>query len=95
MAHKTEKWSKDVTEHEHPHALPPGLFKSADPDVIAAALQRSAEEPERHSSDPYRTAMSMLDFYVNRAGKNLSEIERQTLEQAKIALRQRFHRTDA
>lgn len=63
------KWSKNVTEHDHPYDLPPGIFKSADPDVIAAALQHSAEDSQRHSQDPYRTAMSMLDFYIDRAGK--------------------------
>lgn len=84
------KWSKDVTEHDHPYDLPPGIFKSADPDVIAAALQHSAEDSQRHSQDPYRTAMSMLDFYIDRAGKNLDDNELATLEQAKIALRRRF-----
>ncbi|MDH4982839.1 DUF3175 domain-containing protein [Hyphomicrobium sp. D-2] len=84
------KWSKDVTEHDHPYDLPPGIFKSADPDVIAAALQHSAEDPQRDTKDPYRTAMSMLDFYINRAGKNLDDSEMATLEQAKAALRKRF-----
>ena len=70
MVQKSEKWSHEVTEHDHPYALPPGIFKSADPDVIAAALQHSAEDPKRGSEDAYRTAMSMLDFYINRAGMN-------------------------
>jgi hypothetical protein len=95
MAQKTEKWSNEVTEHDHPFALPPGVFKSADPDVIAAALQHSAEDPKRGASDPYRTAMSMLDFYINRAGKNLSGTDREALDRAKTALRKRFGRTDA
>lgn len=90
MPQKTEKWSKEVTEHDHPFALPPGVFKSADPDVIAAALQHSAEDPKRGSDDPYRTAMSMLDFYINRAGKNLSDSDRMALDKAKTALRKRF-----
>ena len=90
MPEKPEKWSKEVTEHDHPFDLPPGLFKSADPDVIAAALQHSAEDPKRASADPFRTAMSMLDFYINRAGKNLSEKDRAALEKAKTALRKRF-----
>jgi hypothetical protein len=94
MAQKTEKWSKDVTEHDHPFALPPGVFKSADPDVIAAALQHSAEDSKRGAEDPYRTAMSMLDFYINRAGKNLTGTDRAALENAKTALRKRFGRTD-
>lgn len=87
------KWSKQVTEHDHPYDLPPGIFKSADPDAIAAALQHSAEDPQRDSTDPYRTAMSMLDFYINRAGKNLDATEMATLEQTKTALRKRFGRT--
>lgn len=93
MPHKSEKWSKEVTEHDHPFALPPGTFKSADPDVIAAALQHSAEDPKRGSHDAFQTAMSMLDFYINRAGKNLSGSDRAALEKAKIALRKRFGRS--
>jgi hypothetical protein len=90
---ETTKWSKAVTEHDHPYALPPGVFKSGNPDEIAAALQRSAEDPARDSDDPYRTAMSMLDFYINRAGRNLSATEREALEKTKVALRKRFGET--
>lgn len=92
--HHVDKWSKQVTEHDHPFALPAGTFKSGDPDVIAAALQHSAEAPERGSHDPYRTAMSMLDFYINRAGANLTSGDRAALEKAKVALRKRFGRSD-
>ncbi len=91
MPDKSEKlWSKNVTEHDHPFELPAGVFKSGDPDKIAAALQRSAEDPARASDDPFRSAMSMLDFYMNRAGRNLSAKEREALEKAKTALRKRF-----
>ena len=91
MPQKPENlWSKSVTEHDHPFAIPDGVFKSNDPDKIAAALQRSAQDPERRSEDPYRSAMSMLDFYINRAGRNLSASERTALEKAKEALRKRF-----
>ncbi len=93
MPSKPEKWSKEVTEHDHPFALPPGIFKSADPEVIAAALQHSAEDPKRGSGDAYRTAMSMLDFYINRAGQNLSAGDRAALDKAKTALRKRFGRS--
>ncbi|MGH9806425.1 MAG: DUF3175 domain-containing protein, partial [Terriglobia bacterium] len=55
-------------------------------------LKKSAEDPARHSDDPYRTAMSMLDFYVNRAGDKLSVEQRAKLNQAKTALRQSFGR---
>ena len=84
------RWSKSVTEHDNPLDLPPGLFKSGDPEKIAAALAQSAEDPKRASDDPYRSAMSMLDFYMNRAGRNLSAKEREALERAKTALRKRF-----
>lgn len=90
MPQKPDKWSQAVTDHDHPFALPPGIFKSADPDVIAAALQHSAEDPRRGSHDAYQTAMSMLDFYINRAGRNLSDGDRAALEKAKTALRKRF-----
>jgi len=90
MPDKSEKWSKSVTEHDHPFELPAGVFKSGDPDKIAVALQRSAQDPARASDDPYRSAMSMLDFYTNRAGRNLSAKERAALDKAKAALRKRF-----
>jgi hypothetical protein len=91
MPDKSEKlWSKSVTEHDRPDVLQPGVFKSGNPETIAAALQRAAEDPERASDDPYRSAMSMLDFYMNRAGRNLSAKERAALEKAKTALRKRF-----
>ena len=92
MPNKSEKWSKAVTGHDHPFALPPRVFKSSDPDKIAAALQHSAEDPERGSEDPYRSAMSMLDFYMNRAGRNVSAKERRDLENTKTALSRRFGR---
>jgi Protein of unknown function (DUF3175) len=94
MPDKTEKWSKAVTEHDRSEALPPGIFKSDDPEKIAEALQRSAEDPARGSEDPYRSAMSMLDFYMNRAGRNLSAKERAALERAKTALQKRFGRPE-
>lgn len=91
MADKSENlWSKSVTEKDRAAALPPGIFRSGDPEKIAAALQRSAQDPARGSEDPYRSAMSMLDFYVNRAGRNLSAAEREALEKAKATLRKRF-----
>ncbi len=90
MPEKPNKWSQEVTDHDHPYALPPGVFKSADPDVIAAALQHSAEDPKRASGDAFQTAMAMLDFYINRAGKNLSATDLDALEKAKTALRKRF-----
>jgi hypothetical protein len=96
MADKSENlWSKSVTEHDRTDAIPPGVFKSGNPDEIAAALQKAAEDPQRASEDPYRSAMSMLDFYINRAGRNLSANERGALEKAKTALRQRFGKMES
>jgi len=95
MPDKSENlWSKAVTEHDRGDTIPPGIFKSGNPDEIAAALQKAAQDPSRSSDDPYRSAMSMLDFYINRAGRNLSATERAALEKAKTALRKRFGKTD-
>ena len=72
MAKSGKKWSADVTAHDHPFEVEPGLFANGSAQQIAAALKKSAQDPARHSDDPYRSAISMLDFYVNRAGANLS-----------------------
>jgi hypothetical protein len=78
--------------NDHPFDLEPGLFANGSAQQIAATLKKSAEDPRRHSSDPYRTAMSMLDFYINRAGAKLSPTELAKLDQTKAALRQSFGR---
>jgi hypothetical protein len=88
----TEKWSADVTAHDHPFDLDPGLFANGSPQEIAAALKKSAEDPARKSDDPYRTAMSMLDFYINRAGAKLSDQQRTKLDETKSAVKQAFGR---
>ena len=94
-AHKhKEKWSADVTEHSNAMDLEEDVFKSDDPKEIAASLKRSAERSHRRKSEPYRSAMSMLTFYVNRAGKNLTAAQKQVLEQAKDELRELFGRAD-
>ncbi|MGA7456603.1 MAG: DUF3175 domain-containing protein [Methyloceanibacter sp.] len=92
MAKSANKWSAEVTAHDHPFDLEPGLFANGTAQEIAAAVKKSAQDPARHSGDPYRTAMSMLDFYVNRAGDKLSVEQRTKLDQAKMALRQSFGR---
>ncbi len=69
-----------------------GVFKLNDPKKIAASLKRSAEHSKRRKSDPYRSAMSMLTFYVNRGGKNLSAARKKKLEKAKGELRALFGR---
>ncbi len=68
------------------------MFALRDPKRIAASLKRSAERSRRRKSDPYRSALSMLTFYINRAGKNLAAGKRRTLERAKVELRRQFGR---
>src|SRR5262245_54376668 len=91
MAKSGKKWSAYVSAHV-PSALEPGLFASRSAQQIAAALKKSAQDPARHSDDPYRSAMSMIDFYVNRAGANLSADQRAKLDQVKSLLKQSFDR---
>ena len=86
------KWSADVTEHSDALDLERDIFKSDDPKKIARSLKASAERSRRRKAEPYRSAMSMLTFYINRAGKNLSAEERKTLEAAKPELRALFGR---
>jgi len=87
-----KKWSQDVTEHSDALALEPDVFKSDDPGEIARSLKKSAEESHKRKSDPFRSAMSMLTFYINRAGRNLPEKRKKLLEKAKDELRHEFGR---
>ncbi|MEQ1954493.1 DUF3175 domain-containing protein [Mesorhizobium sp. CN2-181] len=91
---RTEKWSAEVTEHSDALDLEDHIFESDDPKKIAASLKRSAEHSERRKSEPYRSAMSMLTFYINRAGKNLPAKRRKVLEDAKEELRTAFGRDE-
>jgi predicted RNA-binding protein with RPS1 domain len=86
------KWSQDVTEHSDALDLDAHIFESDDPKKIAVSLKHSAEHSERRKAQPYQSAMSMLNFYINRAGKNLPEKRRKVLEAAKDELRKVFHR---
>ncbi|CDZ80242.1 hypothetical protein BN1013_00749 [Candidatus Rubidus massiliensis] len=86
---KIKKWSKKVTETSDALDLEENVFKKS-PEQIAKSLKKSAENSERRKSSPYRSAMSMLTFYINRAGKNLSEQEKDNLEKAKNELRKLF-----
>ena len=96
MAEKSSKrWSQEVTEHSDALDLEKGVFTLKDPKEIAVSLKHSAEASERRKSDPYRSAMSMLTFYINRAGKHLSDADRSRLEKAKDELRKLFHRKAA
>jgi hypothetical protein len=85
-------WSGRVTRESDALDLQGGLFKLKDPKRIAASLKRSAEKSHRRKAEPYRSALSMLVFYINRAGKNLPATRRKTLEQAKVELRKQFGR---
>jgi hypothetical protein len=72
--------------------LKQGIFKSGDPKKIANSVKHSAEESNRRQSSPFRSAMSMLTFYINRAGEQLTKKQKGTLEKAKDELRKDFHR---
>jgi hypothetical protein len=85
-------WSQDVTEHSNALDLERDVFALDDPKAIARSLKRSALDSARRKSSPYRSAMSMLTFYINRAGKNLTPRHREILEQAKDELRTEFGR---
>ena len=91
-ARPAKKWSQDVTEHSNALDLQADVFKLHDPKEIAKALKHSAEKSHRRKSNPYRSAMSMLTFYMNRAGHNLSESQKAVLEKAKDKLRELFGR---
>src|SRR5580693_7065719 len=88
----SRRWSARVTRESDALDLKGGVFKLRDPKRIAASLKRSAERSHRRKSNPYRSALSMLTFYINRAGKNLPASRRKTLEQAKLELRKQFGR---
>jgi hypothetical protein len=84
------KWSQEVTEHSDALDLKENVFESKDPEKIAKSLKHSAEASHRRKSSPFRSAMSMLTFYINRAGKNLPKGQKQVLEEAKDELRKEF-----
>ena len=93
MARKAPKrWSGEVTRTSRALVLEDGVFTWDDPKRIAASLKRSAEASTARKAAPYRSALSMLVFYINRAGKNLPAGRRHILEQAKVELRRQFGR---
>ncbi|MCO5131995.1 MAG: DUF3175 domain-containing protein [Xanthobacteraceae bacterium] len=87
-----KRWSQRVTEHSDALDLKRGVFTLHDPKRIAASLKRSAERSTRRKTTPYRSALSMLTFYINRAGKTLPKVQRERLERAKVELKRQFHR---
>jgi hypothetical protein len=88
----SSRWSQRVTRESDALDLQHGVFTMRDPKRIAASLKRSAERSSRRKAGAYRSALSMLTFYINRAGRTLRKTRRQRLEQAKIELRRQFGR---
>jgi uncharacterized protein DUF3175 len=86
------RWSQRVTRESDALDLKRGVFKQTSAKKIAASLKRSAEHSSRRKAGAYRSALSMLTFYINRAGKTLPKTERARLERAKVELRQQFGR---
>lgn len=85
-------WSARVTRDSNALDIEEGVFTWSDPKKVAKSLALSAENSKRRKSSPYRSAMSMLTFYINRAGKNLSDEQLGILEQAKSELRKLYNR---
>ncbi len=85
-------WSGRVTRESDALDLEKDVFRQKDPHKIALSLKRSAETSKRRKAEPYRSAMSMLTFYINRAGKNLPKSQKKVLEDAKDELRKAFGR---
>jgi hypothetical protein len=88
----TTKWSGAVSRGSDALDLQQSIFKSASAARIAHSLKKSAESSRRRKTGPYQSAMSMLNFYVNRSGSNLSPARKRVLQQAKGELRKAFHR---
>src|SRR5690606_10549557 len=88
----TSRWSARVTRQSDALDLEKGVFTLRDPKAIARSLKHSAEQSDRRRAGPFASAMSMLTFYVNRAGSNLDPETRRRLEQAKVELRRLYGR---
>jgi len=87
-----KRWSANVTKHSNALDLEPKVFRSTNPRKIALSLKRSAEHSKRRKGTSYQSAMSMLNFYINRAGRNLPKKRKRVLERAKDELRDVFGR---
>ena len=90
MAQSNKRWSQNVTGHSHALDLEEGVFTWDDPGEIAQSLKTSAEKSAARKGTPLQSAMSMLTFYINRAGKDLDPGRKKVLEQAKVELRALF-----
>ena len=82
------KWSAGVTKHSNALDLEKGVFKSGNPEKVAKSLERSAASSRRKKGTDYQSAMSMLNFYINRAGRNLPASKKRILEKAKVILKE-------
>src|SRR3982074_2333973 len=87
-----KRWSQRVTQESDALDLKRGVFTLRDPKRIAASLKRSAERSSRRKTGAYRSALSMLTFYLNRAGKTLPKTQRERLQRAKVELKRQFGR---
>ncbi len=87
-----KRWSQRVTETSRALSLEPRVFAQSDPRKIAASLKRSTDRSRRRKGTPFQSAMSMLNFYINRAGRNLPAATRRRLEKAKAELRDLYGR---
>jgi len=88
------KWSAGVTQHSDALDLEKGVFTSGSPEKIAGSLERSAKQSRRKKGSAYQSAMSMLNFYINRAGKNLSAKKKAVLTKAKDKLKEKHEKED-
>jgi len=86
----SKRWSQRVTRESDALDLKRGVFTLRDPKRIAASLKRSAEHSSRRKTGAYRSALSMLTFYINRAGRTLPKTQRERLERAKVELKRQF-----
>jgi hypothetical protein len=94
-AKSTRKWAADVMKQSDALDLESGIFKKKSARQVALSLKRSAQASQRRKSSPFRSAMSMLNFEINRGGRGLSAERRRVLNQAKVELRSLFHREPA
>jgi hypothetical protein len=91
--HRSRRWSAKVTRRSNALDLESDVFKKPSPRAIALSLKRSAERSRRRKAQPYASAMSMLNLYINRAGRNLGRAQKARLQRAKEELRALFGRT--
>lgn len=94
MPKTTKKWSNRVTKTSDAMDLESGVFTKGNPAEIARSVKKSAEKSNRRKADPYRSALSMITFYINRAGKNLPATKKKRLEKAKEELKKIFHKDE-